>query len=89
MSKNLVFRRPPPVIFARRRIASKRKLQGAEQTVQVFRETHNAVSLEDKQNIIVEKLKDLNLKVDDAKRERLTLEADVTTIKQGKAKTAE
>jgi succinoglycan biosynthesis transport protein ExoP len=66
----------------------KAKLQGAEQAVQVFRETHNAVSLEDKQNIIVEKLKDLNLKVDDAKRQRLTLEADVVTIKQGKAKTA-
>ena len=65
----------------------KAKLQGAEQAVQIFRETHNAVSLEDKQNIIVEKLKDLNLKVTEAKSERLKLEADVATIKQGKAKT--
>jgi len=65
------------------------KLQSAEQNVQNFREQHNAVSLEDKQNIIVEKLKDLNLKVTEAKGERLKLEADVATIKQGKAKTAD
>jgi polysaccharide biosynthesis transport protein len=67
----------------------KEKLQGAEQEVQQFREAHNAVSLEDKQNIIVDKLKDLNLKVTEAKSDRLKLEADVLTIKQGKAKTPE
>src|ERR1700730_4877687 len=67
----------------------KAKLQEAEQAVQSFRESHNAVSLEDKQNIIVEKLKDLNLKVTEAKGERLKLEADVIAIKQGKAKTPE
>jgi succinoglycan biosynthesis transport protein ExoP len=65
------------------------KLQNAEQAVQKYREEHNAVSLEDKQNIIVEKLKELNLKVTEAKGERLKLEADVATIKQGKAKTPE
>jgi polysaccharide biosynthesis transport protein len=67
----------------------KAKLQSAEQAVEKFREDHNAVSLEDKQNIIVEKLKDLNLKVTQARSERLKLEADVATIKQGKAKTPE
>jgi succinoglycan biosynthesis transport protein ExoP len=67
----------------------KEKLQKAEQAVQNFREQHNAVSLEDKQNIIVEKLKDLNLKVTEAKGERLKLESDVATIRQGKAKTPE
>jgi succinoglycan biosynthesis transport protein ExoP len=67
----------------------KAKLQNAEQAVQKFREDNNAVSLEDKQNIIVEKLKELNLKVTEAKSERLKLEADVATIKQGKAKTPE
>jgi polysaccharide biosynthesis transport protein len=65
------------------------KLQSAEQRVENFREAHNSVSLEDKQNIIVEKLKDLNAKVTEAKGERLRLEADVATIKQGKAKTPE
>ena len=63
------------------------KLQSAEQAVQKFREDHNAVSLEDKQNIIVEKLKELNLKVTEAKSERLKLETDVAIIKQGKANT--
>src|ERR1700730_2897970 len=67
----------------------KAKLQDAEEAVQRFREDHNAVSLEDKQNIIVEKLKELNLKVTAAKSERLKLEADVAAIKQGKARTPE
>jgi polysaccharide biosynthesis transport protein len=65
------------------------KLQSAEQAVQKYREDHNAVSLEDKQNIIVEKLKELNQKVTQTKSERLRLEADVATIKQGKVKTPE
>jgi polysaccharide biosynthesis transport protein len=63
------------------------KLQEAELAVQKYREDHNAVSLEDKQNIIVEKLKALNLQVTVAKSERLKLEADVATIRQGKVKT--
>jgi capsular exopolysaccharide synthesis family protein len=65
------------------------KLQNAEQAVQKYREDHNAVSLEDKQNIIVEKLKGLNIKVTEAKAERLRLEADVATIRQGKIKSPE
>jgi capsular exopolysaccharide synthesis family protein len=65
------------------------KLQSAEQAVQKYREEHDAVSLEDKQNIIVEKLKELNQKVTAAKSERLKLEADVAIIKQGKVKTPE
>ena len=67
----------------------KAKLQNAEQAVEKFRENHDAVSLEDKQNIIVEKLKDLNLKVTQARSERLKLEADVAMIREGKAKTPE
>src|SRR5260221_5139289 len=65
------------------------KLHKSEVAVQQYREDHNAVSLEDKQNIILAKLKELNLKVTEAKSERLRLDADVTTIKQGKAKTPE
>jgi polysaccharide biosynthesis transport protein len=67
----------------------KTKLQNAELAVEKYREDHGAVSLEDKQNIIVEKLKDLNLKVTQARSERLKLEADVTMIREGKAKTPE
>ena len=67
----------------------KAKLQNAEQAVQKYREDFKAVSLEDKQNIIVEKLKNLNLKVTDAKSDRLKLEADVAAIRAGNAKTPE
>ncbi len=65
------------------------KLGSAEEEVEKFREDHNAVSLEDKQNITVEKLKELNIKVTDAKSDRLKLEADVALIKGGKVKTAD
>ena len=68
---------------------SKQNFKTLSRQFRNIREDHNAVSLEDKQNIIVEKLKDLNLKVTEAKSERLKLEADVATIKQGKAKTPE
>jgi capsular exopolysaccharide synthesis family protein len=68
----------------------KAKLRNSEEAVEHYREEHpNAVSLEDRQNIIVEKLKELNMQVTRAKAERLKLEADVATIKEGKAKTPE
>jgi succinoglycan biosynthesis transport protein ExoP len=62
----------------------KDKLHKADEALQRYREQYNAVSLEDKQNITVEKLKELNLKVTQAKGERLRLEADVATIKKTK-----
>jgi polysaccharide biosynthesis transport protein len=65
----------------------KEKLHKSELAVQQYREEHDAVSLEDRQNIVVEKLKELNKKVTEARSERLKLEADVMTIRQGKAKT--
>jgi succinoglycan biosynthesis transport protein ExoP len=64
----------------------KEKLHKSEEAVQQYREEHHAVSLEDKQNIIVEKLKELNQKVTDAKSDRLRLESDFETIKKAKIK---
>ena len=46
---------------------------------------YHAVSLEEKQNIIVDKPKELNLKVTEAKAERLSLEADAAAIREGRA----
>ena len=89
MSKSSGYLKAPSAYLRQEADRLKAKLQGAEQAAQNFREQHNSVSLEDKQNIIVEKLKDLNLKVTEAKGERLKLEADVATIKQGKARTPE
>jgi polysaccharide biosynthesis transport protein len=67
----------------------KEKLHKSEQEVQQYREDHHAVSLEDKQNIIVEQLKELNQKVTDAKSDRLKLESDYETIQRLKTKNPE
>lgn len=60
------------------------RLKGAvresELALQRYKEEHQAVSLEDKQNIVVEKLKDLNMKLTAAKSERLKLEADLAQL---------
>ena len=67
----------------------KEKLHKSEQAVQQYREDHHAVSLEDKQNIIVEQLKELNRKVTDAKSDRVRLESDYETIQRVKPKNPE
>ena len=54
----------------------KETLAKSEQALQLYKETHQAVSLEEKQNIVVERLKELNTKVTTAKAERLKIEAD-------------
>ena len=51
-------------------------LAKSEQALQRYKEQNQAVSLEEKQNIVVERLKDLNTKVTAAKAERLRIEAD-------------
>jgi capsular exopolysaccharide synthesis family protein len=60
----------------------KAKLEQAEMKLQDYKEKYNAVSLEDSQNITIEKLKDLNSKVTDAKSNRLRLEADIEQLKK-------
>lgn len=54
----------------------KAKLRQSEQALQDYKERTQAVSLEETQNITVEKLKELNAKLTAAKGERLKLEAD-------------
>ena len=58
------------------------KLEKSEREIQAYRERNNAVSLEDKQNIIVETLKDLNLKLNDARTQRMKLESDFAQYKE-------
>jgi capsular exopolysaccharide synthesis family protein len=55
----------------------KAKLEESEETLQRYKEEHNAVSLEDTQNITVAKLKDLNAQVTTANGERIRLESDM------------
>ena len=65
----------------------KEKLQKSEQALQDYKEQTQAVSLQETQNITVEKLKELNIKVTGAKSDRLKLEADFAQVqKLGQAK---
>ena len=52
------------------------RLEKSERDLQTYREQNNALSLEDKQNIVVETLKDLNLKLNTVRTDRMRLEAD-------------
>lgn len=54
----------------------KARLARSENALQQYKEQHRAVSLEEKQNIVVERLKELSAKVTEAKTERLKLETD-------------
>lgn len=58
------------------------KLEKSERDLQDYREKNHAVSLEDKQNIVVETLKDLNAKLNDARSSRMKLESDFAQAKE-------
>ncbi len=60
----------------------KATLTTSEQSLQRYKEQHQAISLEEKQNIIVERLKELNQRVTTASAERLKLEADCAQLKE-------
>lgn len=59
----------------------KRKLEESETKLQRYKEEKQAVSLEDRQNIIVSRLGELSSKVTEAKGERLRLEADIEQVR--------
>jgi succinoglycan biosynthesis transport protein ExoP len=59
----------------------KTKLEESERKLQAYKEQNKAVSLDDRQNIIVEQLKELNTKVTEAQGERMKLEADIEQVK--------
>lgn len=60
----------------------KKTVERAEHALEDYREKNQAVSLDDKQNIIVERLKDLNLRVARAQNDTLALESDVAQIEK-------
>jgi polysaccharide biosynthesis transport protein len=60
----------------------KAKLQDAEQAVQKLPEDHGSVSLEKNKNEAVDKIKELNLKLTQAKSEHEKLEADIAVIRR-------
>lgn len=52
------------------------RLEKSEYALQAYKELHGEVTLHDRQNVSVEKLNQLNLRVTEAKTERLKLESD-------------
>ena len=59
----------------------KAKLQQSDEKLQRYKEEHKAVSLENDQNIIVEKLKELNKQVTEANNQRIRLESDMQLLR--------
>jgi succinoglycan biosynthesis transport protein ExoP len=60
----------------------KKKLEESERRLQQYKEEHNAVSLETSENIITERLKDLNTRAIDAKNTRIKLESDLEMVRK-------
>ena len=60
----------------------KKKVRESELAVQEYRETQKSVSLENQENIVLDKLKDLNAKLTSVKADRMRLESDFAQIRQ-------
>lgn len=59
----------------------KEKLQASEAALNAYRRDKGIISLDDKENIVVDRLADLNDLLTEAEAERINLEADVKLIK--------
>ena len=59
----------------------KTKLEESERKLQTYKERNQAVSLDDRQNIIVDQLKEINTKVTEAQSERVRLESDIEQVR--------
>lgn len=59
----------------------KTKLEESERKLQAYKQQNQAVSLDEKQNIIVEQLKEINTKVTEAQSERVRLESDIEQVR--------
>lgn len=60
----------------------RQKVEKAERDLQAYRNKYNLVSLEDNQNIIVERLKSLNTSATQARVQRLSLEAKLQQVEK-------
>ena len=60
----------------------KDKLEDSERKLQAYKEQNKAVSLDEKQNIIVEQLKEINTQVTEAQGERMKLESDLEQVRE-------
>lgn len=60
----------------------KKKVRESEQALQDYRESQKSVSFENQENIVLDKLKDLNSKLTTVKADRMRLESDFAQIRQ-------
>lgn len=60
----------------------KLKLENSEKQIQAYKEANSTISMEDRENITIERLKELNKRNTEAKSERLKWEADLREIKK-------
>jgi succinoglycan biosynthesis transport protein ExoP len=60
----------------------KAKLEASEEKLQKYKEEQNAVSLQEDQNITVQKLKELNAQVGEARNQRIKLESAMELLKK-------
>ena len=58
------------------------KVEASEHALQDYREKNQAVSVDEKQNIVIERLKDLNLRVAKAQNDRIALESDLAQLEK-------
>lgn len=69
-------------VFLNEKLAEiKGKLQSSEAALNAYRRDKGIISLDDKENIVVDRLADLNDLLTEAEAERINLEADVKLIK--------
>jgi len=61
---------------------TQKKLTGSEAALQAYKEQHAIISLEDRQNIVMQKLSELNTAVNNARIKRSALEAEYKKIQQ-------
>ena len=66
----------------------KSKLEESEKEIQAYKEATQTVSIEDRQNVLVEKLKELSRKFTEAQTHRLALQADLAQINSSRTNPA-
>jgi capsular exopolysaccharide synthesis family protein len=71
-----------------RLVEERKKVEQAESALQRYREQNDALSLQDRENIVVQKLTDLNAAVTRAKTERITKEAMYNQLRGIQANTS-
>ena len=66
-------------------LRAEREMKAAQEALQRFKEEHQMVSLEDRQNVVVQRLREISSAATDAKTARLNAEAELSEIERNLA----